>query len=359
MLYHVLHILGTAQRESTGLAKIIAALARKLDQERYSIHALFLGEDGPLASELRNLGVPVCVMNWSLGARDPVGAWRFWRDLRGKEFAIIHQHFGGRTPRWLAQKATRAKLILHLHGRGLESNAPTPVSIRIQGADAVIATSNAVAEQVVGMRPQVVYPSPHIPDDHHGKPVVLRSATGKVIGTACRLVPIKGISYLISAVASLRTEIPDIRLEIAGAGPERAALESAVQLLNLENCVTFLGWQENLAPVLARWDIYVQPSLEEGFGMAALEAMAAGLPVVATAVGGVPELVEDGRTGWLVPPSDTAALTDRLRALLLDPMLQQSMGIAGQARARATFSSERMVAKISEIYDEIIMRQRK
>ena len=83
----------------------------------------------------------------------------------------------------------------------------------------------------------------------------------------------------------------------------------------LEGHVKFLGWIDDLPSLLSRWDIFVMPSLEEGFPIAALDAMAAGLPVVATAVGGVPELIEDGKTGWLVPPRDAEALASRLRLL--------------------------------------------
>jgi glycosyltransferase involved in cell wall biosynthesis len=106
--------------------------------------------------------------------------------------------------------------------------------------------------------------------------------------------------------------------------------------------------------VLADWDVYVQPSLGEPFGIAALEAMAAGLPVVATSAGGLPELVEHGRTGWLIPPCDPSALADRLRSLLIDPGERHRMGIAGHVRARRAFSIDRMIGSISAIYDELL-----
>jgi L-malate glycosyltransferase len=96
------------------------------------------------------------------------------------------------------------------------------------------------------------------------------------------------------------------------------------------------------------------PSLEEGFGMAALEAMADGLPVVATSVGGLPEVVEDGQTGYLVPPSNVTALSKRLRLLILDPKRRRAMGAAGRERACNHFSADRMVAEIGAIYDSLI-----
>jgi len=193
-----------------------------------------------------------------------------------------------------------------------------------------------------------------VPDDHSGRQKVPRISGNTVLGTAGRLVPLKGIIYLIRALAVLHKDSPGVRLEIAGSGPERSALEHEIHLQRLEDRVSFLGWQAELERLMATWDIYVQPSLGEPFGIAALEAMAAGLPVVATAAGGLPELVEDGRTGWLVPPCDPVALADRIRVLLLNPDQQRSMGSAGRKRAREAFSVDRMVNEISSIYDELL-----
>jgi colanic acid/amylovoran biosynthesis glycosyltransferase len=165
---------------------------------------------------------------------------------------------------------------------------------------------------------------------------------------------LKGIVYLIRALAFLHKDISSVRLEIAGSGPQRKALEQEVQLHCLGNHVRFLGWQADLMPLMEGWDVYVQPAVGEPFGITALEAMAAGLPVVATWAGGLPELVEDGRTGCLVPPRDPVALADRLRALLLNPEQRRRMGEAGRARATESFSVDRMIKSISSIYDEVL-----
>ena len=148
---------------------------------------------------------------------------------------------------------------------------------------------------------------------------------------------LKGIEYLLSAAAALRREFPALRVEIAGSGPQREKLEEAVAHAGLGGQVKFLGWIDDLTSVLPRWDVFVMPSLEEGFPIAALDAMAAGLPVVATSVGGVPELIEDGKTGWLVPPRDAEALASRLRLLLCNPELRLSMGAAGVCPRAGSF----------------------
>jgi len=256
--------------------------------------------------------------------------------------------------RWLARAGTGAKVVVHLHGRIWESKGLEPIWFSGRGADAVVAVSRAVAERVVGARPYVVYSGMPVsaergtPGHHEG------TSKLRIIGTAGRLVPLKGIVYLLRAMAALRAEFPHFVLEIAGSGPERPRLERQVQAFGLAGRVRFLGWVNELAPVLARWSLFVLPSLEEGFGIGALEAMAAGLPVVATAVGGIPELVEDGRTGRLVPPGDAEVLAERIRLLLRNHEVQDAMGAAGRARAREYFSVERMAIAISQIYDHLL-----
>jgi glycosyltransferase involved in cell wall biosynthesis len=353
MTQNVLHILGTAQPEGTGMARIVGALARGLDPERYRIHAWFLEGAGPLVGMLEQAGVQASALDWWRGARDPLGARRFWRSLRTQRFSIVHLHFGGRSVCWLARKATQAKIIRHLHGRILEPQGLTPVYFSARGTDAVVAVSQAVASRVVDGQARVIYAGVDVlPGD---PPALRHRATSEIIiGTAGRLVELKGIEYLISTVATLRREFPTLRVEIAGSGPQREKLEEAVAHAGLGEQVEFLGWIDDLASLLPRWDVFVMPSLEEGFPIAALDAMAASLPVVATPVGGVPELIEDGKTGWLVPPRDAEALASRLRLLLCNPELRLSMGVAGYARVRDHFSAAQMTENFAKLYDELL-----
>jgi glycosyltransferase involved in cell wall biosynthesis len=347
----ILHILGAARPESTGIARIVAGLAAGLDPRRYRLHVWFLGEDGPLRGELETAGARVRVIDWTGGILDVFGACRFFYALRGgAEFAIVHQHFGARAPRGLVRRATRARIIVHLHGYVSESDGPFPVPVPIHGADFVIGTSRMVAELTGHVKNRAVYPGVAVPADAP----IARNRNGKTLGTACRLVAIKGLVHLIRALAVLREEFPGLRLEIAGSGTERGILEEEARSLGLAGRVDFLGWRQDIARVMGRWDVFVMPSLAEGLGIAALEAMAAGLPVVASAVGGLREVVEDGRTGWLVPPSDPAALAERLRILLIDHRRRRAMGAAGLARVREHFSMGRMIADISQIYDDVL-----
>ncbi len=337
----ILHLLGTARPEGTGIAHIVAGLASGLDRDRYRVNAWFLDGDGPLVEMLERAGATVRVMDWSRGVRDPAGMWRFLRlfnkDFGSAERILIHQHFGWRSVRRVARMSRGARVIVHLHA------APTsPVT----DADCVIAASQAIAAAIPDAR--VIYPGVRLPALHErGK------RNDIVIGAACRLVPMKGVDDLLKAVNLLTTEFPELRLEVAGEGPERDNLQSRAG-----DRTVFLGWRRDMDAVLRGWDIFAMPSHSEGFGIAVAEAMANSLPVVATRTGGLAEVVADGHTGFLTRAGDVSGLTSRLRELIVDARLRQAMGSAGRARAEALFSAERMVAATAAVYEELAFRGR-
>ena len=347
----ILHLLGSAQLEETGPARIVAGLARGLDREKYQVHAWCLGPPGPLVEYLQEAGAVAHSVDWSRGLRDPRGAYRFWRSLRTEHFAIVHHHYGGRMVRRVFHACSDARIVVHLHARISEADAARRIPVAVQGADLVIAVSNAVARQVQQPKPIVVYSGAEtrfVPQETiTGTPAV-------VVGAAGRLVDIKRILDLVKALAFLSPEFPDLHVEIAGEGPERANLEREVDGLGLQSRVHFLGWRTDIEQVFRGWDIFAMPSLTEGFPMAALEAMAQGLPVVASNVGGLPELVEDGRTGLLVPSADAGALAAALRILVSDARRRREMGMAGWRRAQEYFSIDRMVAQTAAIYDSLL-----
>jgi L-malate glycosyltransferase len=358
MPIEVLHLLGSAGLEATGIARMVAALAAGLDQRQYRLHVCFLGADGPLAAELARSGMSVHVLDWHRGARDPAGARRFWRYLRSERFSIIHKHVGGRSVRWVARTASEAALVAHVHGSVVEETGTPAAPLGPGDADAVIATSGAVARHAGCPGPRVVYPGVPFSECTGARTRTSSGRTASVIGAAGRLVRLKGHADLLRAAALLRPRWPALRVEIAGEGVERPALQDEARRLGVEGQVTFLGWQTDMGAALARWDVLVQPSLDEGFGLAVLEAMAAGLPVVASRVGGLPEVVQEGRTGLLVAPADPSGLAAALESLLRDPDLGRTMGAAGQERARAHFPVERMVTSIAEIYASLTIRRR-
>lgn len=353
MPHEILHILGTAQDEGTGIARIVRALAIGLDPRKYRVHAWILGNSGPLVALLEAAGAIVRVIGWSRGARDPLGAWRFRRSFRAHDFDLVHQHSGGRSLRRLVRLSSRARIVVHLHGRVAESLPDVHVPIALRDLDGIIAPSRSVASQVVPPpSPTVIYAGAALPPLQEPRPV--SPACGPVVGTACRLVPIKGLRYLIEATAMLSKAIPDLRLEIAGSGPSENELRRQCRELGIADKVTFLGWQRELESAYRRWDVFCLPSMEEGFGLAALEAMASGLPVIATSVGGLPEIVDDGVTGHLVPPSDPQALAASLRALLQDGPRRRAMATAARRRVAEEFSVDRTVRGVETLYSSLL-----
>lgn len=177
------------------------------------------------------------------------------------------------------------------------------------------------------------------------------------IGVASRLVPHKGHDFLLDGFAVAHTEVPSIRLLVAGDGPMREQLEAAAR--SQGPAVTFLGYLEpdRLKEFMHGCDVIAFPSLPafgEGFGLAALEASAAGRPVVATDVASLPEIVDNETTGLLVPPGDVHALAAALVRCARDPELRTRMGAAGRLRARERFSVDRMVDRTVAVYEEAL-----
>lgn len=174
-----------------------------------------------------------------------------------------------------------------------------------------------------------------------------------LLGAIGRLVPIKGLTYLLSAVDRLR-RAADMRfcLLIVGDGPLRRALERQVRKLGLEGVVRFLGWRFDLERVYADLDIVVLSSLNEGTPVCLLEAMAAGKAVVATDVGGVPDLVHDG-TGLLVPPGSADALEQAIRRYVTDPGLRRSAGERGRQTVYSKYDVSMLVENTTQFYLEL------
>ena len=176
-----------------------------------------------------------------------------------------------------------------------------------------------------------------------------------VAGSVGRLSPEKGLKYLLQAMATVIREEPRARLLLAGGGPERAALERLASRLGLAGRVEFAGEvaHEQVPDVLARMDVFAMPSTWEGFGVAALEAEAMELPVVASNVHGIPDVVEDGVSGILVPPKDVDALVAAILRLLRDGEERRRMGHAGRELVACRYSWTDSTRRMEALYEEL------
>lgn len=175
-----------------------------------------------------------------------------------------------------------------------------------------------------------------------------------LIGSVCRLVPQKGIAYALDAMAILAERDPQWHYVILGDGVLKNDLMTQTHRLGLVERVHFLGWRTDVLELMAQLDIFVAPSLWEGFGLVFLEAMAAGKPIVSTRVSCIPEVVEDGVSGLLVPPENAAALAQAVARLLDDPDLARNMGAAGRQRLAEKFSQQHMVEQTLAVYQKLV-----
>jgi glycosyltransferase involved in cell wall biosynthesis len=173
-----------------------------------------------------------------------------------------------------------------------------------------------------------------------------------------RLAPEKDLATLLGAAALVAARLPDFRLEVAGDGPCRAELETLAAALGLGEHVRFLGPVRDVPALLGRARLFVLSSLTEGVSLTLLEAMARGLPVLATRVGGNVEVVAEGQTGLLVPPADPGSLAEALAGLWTDPQRCARMGEAGRRRVEQLFDVRRMVAAYESLYHQVARTRR-
>jgi L-malate glycosyltransferase len=179
-----------------------------------------------------------------------------------------------------------------------------------------------------------------------------------VVGNIAALVPHKGQRYLIEAAHLVVQELPDVRFVILGEGELREQLERQVRDHHLEKHVLLPGFRTDVLGCLKAFDIFVMSSVTEGLGTSLLDAMACSRPIVATTAGGIPEVVDDGVTGLLVPPRDAPALARAIVTLLSGERMRHQLGQAGLARVRERFTVERMVGATAAVYDRLAGRRR-
>ncbi len=174
-----------------------------------------------------------------------------------------------------------------------------------------------------------------------------------VVGTTGRLTHIKGHRYLIEAAGKIVSSRPDTTFVFLGDGELLDELKNMASISGIEENIKFLGWRQDVAEVISTFDVFVLPSLNEGMGRVLVEAMALGKPIVASGIGGIPDLVADGKNGYLVPVGDVEVLAARIRRLLDDPEKREKMGNAGK-RYAVNFSADAMVEKIDQLYHELL-----
>lgn len=176
----------------------------------------------------------------------------------------------------------------------------------------------------------------------------------QLLGMACRLVAQKGVSYALEAIRDIHGEYPNAHLVIAGDGDLMHELKHVAAEYEISDNVHFLGWRTDVPQLMAGFDMFLMPSLWEGFGLVALEAMSKRRPVIASAVTALPEVVEDEQTGLLIPAEDSSALAEAIRTLLADRSLRVHMGMVGEDRVEQYFTVARMADETVTVYRKFV-----
>jgi len=340
-----------------GLEKLLAQFARHHDRARLRPVFVSLREGGPPAEEIRATGAEVHLLG------EPRGKWDETRRL-GRLLARVrpdvvhthnlHAHFYGS----LAARLAGVPAVIHTrHGVALGDSRHGRLLFWMgcRLADRVVSVSEDSARLSVAQgrlrpgRSVTVWNG----IDLSAFPCRGPMAGGPLI-TVARIEPVKDLETLLRALEIARRAMPGLRLTVVGDGSQRAALERLAGDLGLRDAIAFLGERHDVAALLAEAAAFVSSSKTEGVSLTILEAMATGLPVIATHVGGNPEVVEDDVTGLLVPPRDATALAEAMVSIARDPARAAAMGRAGRARAERHFEVGQMVRTYERMYMEVL-----
>ncbi|MFB3785065.1 MAG: glycosyltransferase [bacterium] len=360
--YRILHI--DTDRTWRGGQQQVASLLKQL--HRFG-HTNFIAS--PSGSELLRRLPPGAAQACPVSMRnewDLVSAFRLARVIRREHPDLLHAHSGrAHTLGILARAFSGLKVPLVVARRVDFVIRPTLLNRwKYCRADLFIAVSMACArrladagvlEKMIQIIPDCVDPQRF--ENTDAEPVRREfgiAPSDPVIGHMASCEEIKGQKTLILSAAELIRERADLHLIIVGEGPSRPALMELVENLGISNHVHFPGFRHDVGNFLCLFDIFVIPSLEEGLCSAILEAQLFALPVVASRVGGIPEIVQDGVHGFLVPPNDPAALAAALRNLLESPGLRSRMGRAGREQVLEWFTAEQMAKATAEIYNALV-----
>jgi glycosyltransferase involved in cell wall biosynthesis len=325
-------------------------------------------------------GIPILRVPFLQRSVSPIRdalAWRSIRRLiRRRQPAIVHTHtskagFLGR----LAAHRLRCPAVVHSpHGHlfyGYASPAVTQAYVQLERAAAAwchricTLTEESIRSHLargIGREEQYVAIPGGIELERFARPSRGREEVRRefglppeapVVGWIGRLEPVKGGDLFLQALREVRARHPQVRAIIVGEGSRREALAALAKELRLSDAVTFTGYREDIPDLMHAFTVYALTSRNEGLGRTILEAMACGVPVVATRVGGVPEVVEDGISGLLTSPDDTGALAAAMLDALVDPELRRRLSEGGLRRVQH-FTLDRMVDQTAALYEELL-----
>ena len=357
-----------AGREWRGGQRQSFFLARELARKEYPF-SFFVQPESPLHARAESAGLPVVPLRmnseWDIGA-----VLRLAYAMRRRRCRLVHFHeahsvtLGGAA-------AGLAGVPLKVISRRVDFPLKQNVfSRRKYGpkVDAIVAISEGVKKVLIegGIEPARIEVVPSgidfSPYEEARDSDYLRRELGfapddYLVGIVAHLADHKGHKYLIEAADILKAQAPHIKLIIVGEGPLRMELGKQAKEIHVEDIVFFLGFREDIPQILGSLDLFVLSSKLEGMGSSLLDAMASRLPIVATRVGGIPEVVQDGETGLLVPPKRSARLAEAILMLYRDRELARRLGERGYEIVHGKFSAAAMAGKIIDVYENLARKK--
>lgn len=354
-----------------GMEKVIAAIALNIDKTKYDVSVWCVARGGAIADELVQKGVPLEILGIA-SYFNPVNIFKLAAKLRKARPTIIHTHgyFAGTVGRLAGLLAGTRILFHHVHSTYSGYSKRNIAIERILGffTYRVLCCSQAVAdhvfksESIPRLKIAVVY-NGIPPHQTSGRDLeMLRVSLGiktddRVIVSVASLVENKGHACLIEALGRIATYFPRLKLLIVGDGVLRKQLERQAVDLHIMTQVIFAGIRHDIPDILAIAEHLLLVSRHrEGMGIALVEAMAAGKPVIGTRVGGIPEVIQHNKTGLIVPPSDSNALAMAIRDLLSNPRKTREFGENGRQRFFDLFTEEKMIRAIEQLYNGAIAK---
>lgn len=350
-----------------GAERLLLNASRYLDRENFEYEVAYLIPDAAaLAEGLREVGLPTTCL---YGASGLMWVKRLRDLVRRRQFDIVHIHspYVAVLARLALAGSSHHRLVYTEHNLWDSYRTLTRLgnAITFQLNDHVFTVSDHVRESVRltrvlpgrkfpqletlyhGIDPEEI---PEAPDGVRGEFGIPEDAP--LIGTVGSLTPKKGHSYLIKALGIVRKMIPEVRLVLVGSGPEGAALRREVRYQRLDGAVVFTGARADAVRIASAFDVFVLSSLHEGLSIALVEAMSLGKASVVTDVGGVPEVINDGSEGIVVPPKHPRLLALGIVKLLRNRDLRERMGEAAKLRA-ADFDIRKSVSRMEHVYHEL------
>lgn len=365
----VLHLI--TELEPGGAENLLLNICRGLDKEKFNLIVGYISGPGTQATEFRRAGVRLVDLS-RRGKIDPLLLFKLFFLMRKEKIQIVHTHLVhasivGR----IAAKLAGVKSIVTTRHYGYYHKEKSLIDW-IERKTAVynssfIAISKAVKEYMNNRKiykPEkitVIYNAVDLSLFDSEAPVIIsRNNNDFLIGSVGQLHPSKGYDTLLKSMPQVIKEFPSVKLIIIGDGIQKEYLERLCSDLGISQQVTFLGRKTSaeVSGFLKNIDLFVLASNWEGFGLALIEAMSAGKPVVAAKVGGIPEIVEDGECGFLVPPGDPQTLAEKVIYLLKNRELSTEMGMEGRKRVETLFSLDNMIIKLERLYRDLLNQEK-